>query len=194
MEIQASRLRARDGPTGEPVLLLDQDRARWDQLLIRRGLAALDARRSARRRARARTRCRRRSPRVTRERARPDETDWPRIAALYCELGAAHAVAGRRAESRGRAWRWRSGRRRASRSSTRSTAEPSLASYHLLAERARRSARRSSAASTRRATSSSARRRSPATRASASCCSNAPPTVCADRCRPESSNIVETST
>ena len=41
MEIQASRLRARVGPTGEPVLLLSQDRARWDQLLIRRGLAAL---------------------------------------------------------------------------------------------------------------------------------------------------------
>jgi RNA polymerase sigma factor (sigma-70 family) len=42
MEIQASRLRARVGASGEPVLLLDQDRARWDQLLIRRGLAALE--------------------------------------------------------------------------------------------------------------------------------------------------------
>src|ERR1700739_4428116 len=42
MEIQASRVRARVGPRGEPVLLLDQDRARWDQLLIRRGLAALE--------------------------------------------------------------------------------------------------------------------------------------------------------
>jgi RNA polymerase sigma-70 factor, ECF subfamily len=42
MEIQASRSGARTGPTGEPILLLDQDRARWDQLLIRRGLAALD--------------------------------------------------------------------------------------------------------------------------------------------------------
>jgi RNA polymerase sigma factor (sigma-70 family) len=41
MEIQASRLAARLGPDGEPVLLLDQDRARWDQLLIRRGFAAL---------------------------------------------------------------------------------------------------------------------------------------------------------
>src|ERR1700687_2656290 len=42
MEIQASRLRARLGPSGEPVLLLDQNRGRWDQLLIHRGLAALD--------------------------------------------------------------------------------------------------------------------------------------------------------
>ncbi len=42
MEIQASRLRARVGSSGEPVLLLDQDRGRWDQLLIRRGLAALE--------------------------------------------------------------------------------------------------------------------------------------------------------
>jgi predicted RNA polymerase sigma factor len=41
MEIQASRLGARKGPSGEPILLLDQNRARWDQLLIRRGLAAL---------------------------------------------------------------------------------------------------------------------------------------------------------
>src|SRR5690606_10366009 len=46
MEIQASRLRARVGPSGEPVLLLDQDRSRWDRLLIRRGLAALERARS----------------------------------------------------------------------------------------------------------------------------------------------------
>ena len=48
MEIQASRARARVGPGGEPVLLLDQDRARWDPLLVRRGLAALGAGRTAR--------------------------------------------------------------------------------------------------------------------------------------------------
>src|SRR6266513_5276674 len=42
MEIQASRIRARVGPGGEPILLLDQDRGRWDHLLIRRGLAALE--------------------------------------------------------------------------------------------------------------------------------------------------------
>ncbi|MGH3672618.1 MAG: RNA polymerase sigma factor [Pseudonocardiaceae bacterium] len=82
MEIQASRLHARIGPAGEPVLLLDQDRARWDQLLVQRGLAAL--RRAvaldgvlgpyglqaaiAACHARART---------------AQETDWTRIAALY---------------------------------------------------------------------------------------------------------------
>src|SRR5207247_10922798 len=42
MEIHASRLRARVGPSGEPVLLLEQDRSHWDRLLIRRGLAALE--------------------------------------------------------------------------------------------------------------------------------------------------------
>jgi RNA polymerase sigma-70 factor (ECF subfamily) len=82
MEIQASRSRARVGPSGEPVLLFDQDRARWDQLLIRRGLAALERAEQlggalgpyalqaaiAACHARART---------------PAETDWPRIAALY---------------------------------------------------------------------------------------------------------------
>ena len=41
MEIQASRIHARVGPKGEPILLLDQDRTRWDHVLIRRGLAAL---------------------------------------------------------------------------------------------------------------------------------------------------------
>lgn len=41
MELQASRLRTRVGPSGEPVLLLDQDRGRWDHVLIGRGLAAL---------------------------------------------------------------------------------------------------------------------------------------------------------
>ena len=85
MEIQASRFRARVGPAGEPVLLLDQDRARWDHVLVQRGLVALDrAERLGRPlgpyavqaaiaacHARART---------------PDETDWERIAALYDAL------------------------------------------------------------------------------------------------------------
>jgi RNA polymerase sigma factor (sigma-70 family) len=85
MEIQASRSRARTGPSGEPILLLDQDRARWDQLLIRRGLAALARAEElggalgpyalqaaiAACHARART---------------PEETDWARIATLYAAL------------------------------------------------------------------------------------------------------------
>jgi RNA polymerase sigma-70 factor, ECF subfamily len=85
MEIQASRSRARVGSAGEPILLLDQDRARWDPLLIRRGLAALTRAEAlggaagpyalqaaiAACHARART---------------GDETDWVRIASLYAAL------------------------------------------------------------------------------------------------------------
>jgi RNA polymerase sigma factor (sigma-70 family) len=84
MEIQSSRERARSGPNGEPVLLLDQDRSRWDRLSIRRGLAALDRAASlgslgpyalqaaiAACHARALT---------------PEATDWARIAALYDAL------------------------------------------------------------------------------------------------------------
>ena len=85
MEIQASRAGARIGPSGEPILLLDQDRSRWDQLLIRRGLAALD---------RAETLGGARGPYALQAaiaachaRARmPTETDWPRIVAFYDEL------------------------------------------------------------------------------------------------------------
>jgi RNA polymerase sigma-70 factor (ECF subfamily) len=85
MEIQASRMRARTGPAGEPVLLLDQNRALWDQLLIRRGLAALGraeklgggqgpyALQAAIAACHARA--------VT-----ADTTDWPRIAGLYYVL------------------------------------------------------------------------------------------------------------
>jgi RNA polymerase sigma factor (sigma-70 family) len=84
MEIQASRQAARTGPGGEPVLLLDQDRRRWDGLLIRRGLAAL-----ARAEAlgpvgshglqAAIAACHARA-------ATPEATDWTRIAALYAAL------------------------------------------------------------------------------------------------------------
>ncbi len=85
MEIQASRLRARVSPKGEPILLLDQDRARWDQLLIRRGLDAL---------ARAEALGPSVGPYTLQAaiaachgRARSaDETDWARIAALYDAL------------------------------------------------------------------------------------------------------------
>lgn len=90
MEIQASRTHARVGPTGEPVLLFDQNRAHWDQLLIRRGLTAIERAHQnmttqvntargpyllqaeiAACHARART---------------PSETDWQRIVSLYTEL------------------------------------------------------------------------------------------------------------
>jgi RNA polymerase sigma-70 factor (ECF subfamily) len=82
MEIQASRMRARVGPGGEPVLLLDQNRAQWDQLLIRRGLSALEqverlggthgpyALQAAIAACHARART-------------PEATDWARIASLY---------------------------------------------------------------------------------------------------------------
>jgi len=85
MEIQASRTAARVGPKGEPILLLEQNRARWDQLLIRRGLAALD---------RALTLGGARSPYTLQAsiaacHARAltaDETDWAQIATLYGTL------------------------------------------------------------------------------------------------------------
>ncbi len=85
MEIQASRARARTGPGGEPVLLFDQDRARWDQLLIRRGLAALD--RAAKLDQPMGPYVLQASIAACHARARkPEETDWPRIAALYARL------------------------------------------------------------------------------------------------------------
>jgi RNA polymerase sigma factor (sigma-70 family) len=87
MEIQASRTAARRGPSGEPVLLLDQNRALWDRLLIRRGLGALDR---AERLGGARgpyalqaaiAACHARAN-------KPEETDWVRMAALYDALAA----------------------------------------------------------------------------------------------------------
>ena len=85
MEIQASRLRARVGPSGEPVLLLDQDRGRWDQLLIGRGLAALDraeelgGEHGSYALQAAIAACHARA-------GVAEETDWARIASLYGEL------------------------------------------------------------------------------------------------------------
>jgi RNA polymerase sigma factor (sigma-70 family) len=85
MEIQSSRLHARTGPGGEPVLLLDQDRRKWDRLLINRGLASL---------SRAEQLDRDRGP-YTLQAAiaacharafRPEETDWNRLAGLYGQL------------------------------------------------------------------------------------------------------------
>ena len=88
MEIQASRMRARVGPSGEPILLLDQDRARWDQLLIRRGLAALDrAEALANRRAGLGPYALQAAIAACHAQARTaGETNWVRIAALYDAL------------------------------------------------------------------------------------------------------------
>jgi RNA polymerase sigma-70 factor, ECF subfamily len=86
MEIQASRLAARIGPSGEAVLLLDQDRRRWDHLLIRRGLAALE--RAERLGGQAGPYVLQASIAACHARARTaDETNWSRIAALYWALG-----------------------------------------------------------------------------------------------------------
>src|SRR5204863_1824916 len=84
MEIHASRLDARVGPSGEPILLLDQNRALWDHLLIRRGLAALDRAELLGPRGRyalqaAIAACHARA-------LAPSETDWAQIARLYDEL------------------------------------------------------------------------------------------------------------
>ena len=85
MEIQASRAAARTGPSGEPILLLDQDRGRWDQLLIRRGLAALE--RAERLGAARGPYVLQASIAACHARARTaGETDWARIVALYGEL------------------------------------------------------------------------------------------------------------
>jgi RNA polymerase sigma factor (sigma-70 family) len=85
MEIQASRLPARVGSLGEPILLLEQDRARWDQLLIRRGLAAL-ARAEAANRARGAYTLQAAIAACHARATKPDDTDWTRIAVLYAEL------------------------------------------------------------------------------------------------------------
>jgi RNA polymerase sigma-70 factor (ECF subfamily) len=130
MEIQASRSRARVGPSGEMVLLLDQDRGRWDQLLIRRGLAALERAEKAGGalgpyalqaaiaacHARARTAA---------------ETDWARIVALYdalAELTPSAVVELNRAVAVGMAFGPAAGLELVNALSS----EPSLRSYHFL--------------------------------------------------------------
>jgi RNA polymerase sigma factor (sigma-70 family) len=130
MELQSSRARARVGPSGEHVLLLDQDRARWDQMLIRRGLTALArAERSgqslgpyALQAAIAACHARAR---------RPEDTDWARIAALYdalAELSPTAVVKLNRAVAVGMAFGPQSGLELVDAL----LAEPSLGSYHLL--------------------------------------------------------------
>lgn len=85
MELQASRLKARSGPAGEPILLLDQDRSRWDQLLIRRGFTALrqaagiDGARGPYALQAAIAACHALGPTAA-------DTDWRLIAALYTAL------------------------------------------------------------------------------------------------------------
>ena len=130
MEIQASRLRARVGPTGEPILLLDQDRGRWDHLLIGRGLAALERAEAlggsygpytlqaaiAACHARART---------------AEETDWTRIVALYdalAQLLPSPVVELNRAVALGMAFGPAAGLEVVDSLTT----EPALAGYHLL--------------------------------------------------------------
>jgi len=130
MELQASRAAARVGPAGEPILLLDQDRGRWDHLLIRRGLAALERAEApgggygpyalqaaiAACHARART---------------PEETDWTRIVALYDALSQllhSPVVELNRAVALGMAFGPAAGLEVVDTL----TAEPSLERYHLL--------------------------------------------------------------
>jgi RNA polymerase sigma factor (sigma-70 family) len=130
MEIQASRSKARVGPSGELIRLFDQDRSRWDQLLIRRGLAALERAEKldgangpyalqaaiAACHARALT---------------PSDTDWPRIAALYATLAQvapSPVVDLNRAVAVGMAYGPEAGLKLVDVLAS----EPSLKSYHLL--------------------------------------------------------------
>jgi RNA polymerase sigma-70 factor, ECF subfamily len=130
MEIQASRAAARVGPSGDPILLLEQDRARWDQLLIRRGLAALERAESL---GGARGRYALQAAiAACHARARiPDETDWPRIAALYdalAQLAPSPVVELNRAVAVGMAFGPAAGLELVDAL----TSEPSLQGYHLL--------------------------------------------------------------
>jgi len=85
MEIQASRVRARSGPGGEPILLLDQDRRLWDRLLINRGLAAL-ARAEELGGGHGRYTLQAAIAACHARAFRPEDTDWERIAGLYAIL------------------------------------------------------------------------------------------------------------
>ena len=130
MEIQASRTRARIGPTGEPVLLLDQDRSRWDHMLVRRGLAALE--RAERLGGSAGPYQLQAAIAACHARARvASDTDWPRIAGLYAQLAAivpSPVVELNRAVAVGMALGPAAGLQIADQL----TSEPTLKSYHLL--------------------------------------------------------------
>jgi RNA polymerase sigma-70 factor (ECF subfamily) len=130
MELQASRFAARTAPDGAPILLLDQDRSRWDQLLIRRGLAALERAESAAVPAGPYTlqaaiaACHARA-------AAAQDTDWKRIAALYgflAQVSPSPIVELNRAVAVGMAFGPQAGLDLVDALGN----EPSLASYHLL--------------------------------------------------------------
>ena len=170
MEIQASRSRARVGPSGEPILLLDQDRARWDQLLIRRGLAALE--RAERLGGALGPYALQAAIAACHARARTaDETDWARIAALYdalAQVAPSPVVELNRAVAVAMAFGPAAGLELVDALAD----EPALAGYHLLPSVRGDLLEKLGRLDEARA-SSSGRRRSPATSASARCCSNA---------------------
>jgi RNA polymerase sigma factor (sigma-70 family) len=130
MEIQASRSKARVGPSGEPILLLDQNRALWDRLLIGRGLAALE--RAARLGGTRGPNAVQAAIAACHARARtPEETDWAQIASLYDELKQLRpspVIELNRAVAIGMAY----GPAEALRLVDALMNEPSLATYHLL--------------------------------------------------------------
>jgi predicted RNA polymerase sigma factor len=158
MEIQASRTAARTDSAGNPVLLMEQDRKRWDPLLIRRGLVALERAESlggalgpyALQAAIAACHARAHAAK---------DTDWKRIAALYDAL----------AQATPSPWPWRTGRRRDWRSSTRCRATRRCATTNGCRACAA-TCWKNSGAATKRARNSSAPRRWRRTRGSVSCC------------------------
>jgi len=129
MEIQASRSHARIGPSGEPILLLDQDRGRWDQLLIHRGFAALER---AERLGGSGPYVLQASIAACHARAHTnEETDWPRISALYGRL--ARLLPSPVVElNRAVALSFASGPAAGLELVDKLSSEPSLKSYHLL--------------------------------------------------------------
>ena len=130
MEIQASRAKARVGPTGEPILLFDQDRGKWDQLLIHRGLAALD--RAEKLSAKPSPYTIQAAIAACHARAHaPGETDWTRIVFLYdalAELSPSPVVQLNRAVAVAMA----SGPAAGFELTEKLTSESSLKNYHLL--------------------------------------------------------------
>ncbi len=130
MEIQASRAPARTAPDGTPILLLEQNRARWDALLIRRGLAALE-RAEALGGARGRYALQAAIAACHARARTADQTDWPRIAALYgalAQVAPSPLVELNRAVAVGMAWGPAAGLEIADTLQS----EPLMKNYHLL--------------------------------------------------------------